>query len=136
VQAFIWCDGAAERPEPGPAGAGYVIVAQGQGLARSVPLGHQTNHTAEYQAVVLALRAAADMGISRVHLRTDSQTVVVHYRDPKTCKSPPLKALLAQVKEQVKRIEGGVTFELISRKKNGVADRLALDARRSSASGT
>ena len=54
--AVIHTDGACLR-NPGPAGAGFVILDQsGNTLAEgSLPIGHGTNNIAEYRAVIAAL---------------------------------------------------------------------------------
>jgi ribonuclease HI len=131
VEADIWGDGAArKRPNPGPAGAGYVIVIEGHdSLEASIPLGIATNNTAEYEAVVRALGKAADEGATEAHLRTDSPVVMGHLMYPHTCKKPHLRALLAAVWEQARRFPGGVTFERIPSKQNRDADRLAKAGR-------
>ena len=61
MRADIWCDGAARKhPNPGPAGAGFVVIVDGKKpIARSVPLGLASNNVAEYEAVLRALRVAA-----------------------------------------------------------------------------
>jgi ribonuclease HI len=131
VKADIWCDGAArKKPNPGPAGAGYLIVIEGEEpLSASIPLGIATNNTAEYEAVERSLRDAADRGVTQAHLRTDSPVVMGHLSRPHTCKAPHLRALLTAVREQEARFPGGVTFERIPSRENREADRLAKAGR-------
>lgn len=66
------------RGNPGPAASGYVlidttnsIVAEGGAF-----LGIATNNIAEYQALVLALEKALELGASELDMRLDSQLVV------------------------------------------------------------
>ena len=58
----VHTDGGA-RGNPGPAGAGVVLMNEkGKVLAReSKFLGTQTNNTAEYEAVIIALEKAVEM---------------------------------------------------------------------------
>jgi ribonuclease HI len=127
VAARIWCDGAARKqPNPGPAGAGYVIELEGRdSIEQWVPLGRQTNNVAEYEAVIHALRAAGELGVTRAEVFTDSPVVVGHYSNPETCKAPHLKVLLRQLSLEIARFPGGVTLKRIPREQNMRADRLA-----------
>lgn len=73
----IHVDGAS-RGNPGPAGAGVVIL--GDGGVRlhegAYFLGTQTNNAAEYNALLLALQRALRFGPSRILLRSDSELLV------------------------------------------------------------
>jgi probable phosphoglycerate mutase len=73
MKVNIWCDGAA-MPNPGPAGAGYVVVG-GVNLLGSEALGHASNNVAEYTAVRNTLRAAAEAGATSAEVRLDSTVV-------------------------------------------------------------
>ncbi len=59
MEAFIYADAAVGPSNPGPAGAGYVIVYPDEGswtaVAGCVPLTERTHNAAEYEAVILAL---------------------------------------------------------------------------------
>ena len=72
-------------PNPGPAGAGYVVVGDGVRLLGSEALGDATNNVAEYTAVRNALRAAADAGATSAYVRMDSSVVVGHLTGSFTC---------------------------------------------------
>lgn len=132
MKAEIWCSGAAsEAPNPGPAGAGYVIAIAGEErLTRSGQLGPRTDHEAAYLAVIHALWEASDKGATEAHLRTDSTVVVEHYLQPHTCEAEHLKVLLSAVLDQVGRFPGGVTIERIAEEHNEEADRLAKAGRK------
>ena len=73
----VFSDGAA-RGNPGPAGAGAVLVdASGKVLARlGRYLGRQTNNVAEYQGLLLGLQHAQDLGYRAVEVRADSQLLI------------------------------------------------------------
>jgi ribonuclease HI len=135
--ATIWCDGAArKRPNPGHAGAGYVIEIKGMNsIEEWIPLGVATNNVAEYEAVIRALRDAADRGVTQAQVWTDSPVVYGHYTNPKTCKAPHLRVLLRTLQEQVRRFPGGISLQRIPRDQNRRADRLARMGRDASQRG-
>lgn len=74
MKVYINTDAAVGPPNPGPAGAGYVIVfrrdAEWDAAVGSVPLSPRTHHEAEYDAAILALIHAARLGATSVVLRT------------------------------------------------------------------
>jgi ribonuclease HI len=128
VRVNIWCDGSA-MPNGGPAGAGYVIVGDGVHLLGSDALGDASNSTAEYTAVLNALRGAANKGATGAHVRMDSLVVFKQLRGLAKCKAKHLLTLRAGIEEQVALYpKGGVTFGWIPREQNGVADALAKAA--------
>ena|SRR5215510_2688453 len=130
MRVYIWCDGAA-MPNPGPAGAGYVVVG-GVRLLGSEPLGDATNNIAEYTAVRNALRAAADEGATSAHVRMDSTVVHGQLTGAKGVEAERLIQLKEEIEAQKARYPGRVTFARIARERNGVADQLAKDAARAS----
>ncbi len=132
MKVYIWCDGAA-MPNPGPAGAGYVVVGDGVRLLGSEALGDATNNVAEYTAVRNALRAAADAGATSAYVRMDSSVVVGHLTGTSRARDERLIQLKGEVEEQKARYKkGGVRFARIRREQNGVADQLAKDGARAS----
>jgi len=80
LKVVINTDAAVGPPNPGPAGAGYVILMQISGemdsAVGSVPLSPRAHHEAEYEAAILALRHAARLGATSAVLRTDSKLLV------------------------------------------------------------
>ena len=132
MKVYIWCDGAA-MPNPGPAGAGYVVVGDGVRLLGSEALGDATNNVAEYTAVRNALRAAADAGATSAYVRMDSSVVVGHLTGTSRARDEHLIQLKGEVEEQRARYKkGGVRFARIRREQNGVADELAKNGARAS----
>src|ERR687892_2800893 len=121
MKVYIWCDGAA-MPNPGPAGAGYVVVGDGVRLLGSEALGDATNNVAEYTAVRNALRAAADAGATSAYVRMDSPVVFGHLSGASRARAEHLIRLKEEVEAQVARYPGRVTFARIPRERNGVAD--------------
>ena len=130
MKVYIWCDGAA-MPNPGPAGAGYVVVG-GVHLLGSQALGDATNNEAEYTAVRNALRAAADAGATSAYVRMDSTVVFRQLTGKSQARAEHLIRLKEEVDAQKARYPGGVRFARIPRERNGVADELAKDGARTS----
>ncbi len=106
MKVYIWCDGAA-MPNPGPAGAGYVVVGDGVRLLGSEALGDATNNVAEYTAVRNALRAAADAGATSAYVRMDSSVVVGHLTGSSRARDERLIQLKGEVEEQKARYKRG-----------------------------
>jgi ribonuclease HI len=76
VACTIYTDGGA-RGNPGPAAAAAVIVSDGGEVVElSAFLGTATNNVAEYQALLLALQRAKELGFRRISVRMDSELIV------------------------------------------------------------
>lgn len=71
----IFCDGACSG-NPGPMGAGVVLVSGSHRKTLSFPLGHGTNQKAELLAAIESLKALKDPARADITLVTDSQYVV------------------------------------------------------------
>jgi ribonuclease HI len=122
-RAFI--DGAA-RGNPGPAGAGAYVSAEGELPAEEhfEALGHTTNNVAEYRALLLALQRATDRGASEVSIASDSLLLVQQMLGRFQVKAPHLKPLHAKAFALAK---GFRRFAIahVPREDNKKADRLA-----------
>ena len=118
-------DGAA-RGNPGPAGAGVYVEAEGDRPAEELfePLGVQTNNVAEYSALLLALTRAGELGVDEVELQSDSRLLVEQVNGNFRVKAEHLKPL---VFDAVRRAKAFRRFSIrhIPREKNKKADRLA-----------
>ena len=70
----LYTDGAA-RGNPGPAGAGAVIVSPDGHIVAKVGkfLGESTNNVAEYMGLILGLKRAKAMGIKELDVLADSE---------------------------------------------------------------
>jgi ribonuclease HI len=141
VRALIHTDASAiptSRGEEG-AGAGFVVIVPGgapDAVARAEPLAIPcSQNEAEYQAIALALLAAAEMGADEVLVRADSKLIVEQLSGKAQVLSPKLALLHAAVQEERRRFRS-VRFLLIPRMKNKVADELSkLGAAKSKAAG-
>ncbi|MEX0880498.1 MAG: ribonuclease HI family protein [Thermoanaerobaculia bacterium] len=122
-RAFI--DGAA-RGNPGPAGAGVYVSAEGERPAEELfeALGHATNNVAEYRALLLALRRAEARGDSEVSIMSDSLLLVQQMLGRFRVKAPHLQPLYA---DSLKLAKGFRRFAIahVPREDNKKADRLA-----------
>jgi len=74
---ILYADGAA-RGNPGPAGAGAVLLDEdGTVVAElTLALGRATNNVAEYSALILGLEEAKRLGANAIDVRMDSKLVV------------------------------------------------------------
>ena len=127
MPAIIYTDGGA-RGNPGPAGAGAVILQDGNVLAEiSEFLGTQTNNVAEYTALVLALKKALQLGLADVEVRMDSELIVKQMQGEYKVKNAGLKPLFLEVVNLSKKFS---SFHIshVRREENSAADSLANQA--------
>ncbi len=126
----IYTDGGA-RGNPGPAGAGFVIIKDDVVLYEGKQfLGEkQTNNWAEYEAVALALAEAKKQGLtgSAIEIRMDSKLVVEQVSGNWKIKEPTLKPQVAKVHALLKDFPGS-HFTYVPRAENAEADRLVNEA--------
>lgn len=121
----IFTDGAA-RGNPGLAGAGAVLLdREGLVIERAAEfLGKATNNVAEYQAVILGLRRALDLGARRVELMSDSELLIRQLGGRYKVRAPHLLPLFAQAKKLLAGFESH-RLRHVPREENSEADRLA-----------
>jgi len=121
-------DGAA-RGNPGPAGAGAVLLDQkGREVATFKRyLGNATNNVAEYEALILGLTGALDLGVSTLTVKLDSELLVRQLSGAYRVKSPLLKPLHQKA---LALLRGFARAEVlhVPREKNRKADQLANQA--------
>ena len=127
----IYTDGGA-RGNPGPAGAGAVILKGGKEVGHvSKYLGEQTNNFAEYEALILALDKAAKLfksPLEAVTVYMDSELIVKQMKGEYRVKNPELKKQHERVRLLIMKSFPSITFEHVRREKNTVADQYANDA--------
>ncbi|WEG10869.1 ribonuclease HI family protein [Pullulanibacillus sp. KACC 23026] len=71
----IYIDGASAG-DPGPSGIGIMIKdPDGPPLEYSLPIGIKSNHEAEFEALIQALKIAQQKGYRLLSVKTDSQLV-------------------------------------------------------------
>lgn len=131
---IIYTDGGA-RPNPGHGGAGFVVYSNDTELHRAgVYLGSQeTNNTAEYKAVLLALNYVRlhHKKYDKVLIFTDSNLLVQQFAGRWKCKHAGLRPLLLQLsdlKKKFKSLEIRWVKGHDKSKGNIIADALATKA--------
>jgi probable phosphoglycerate mutase len=122
---ILYADGAA-RGNPGPAGAGAVLLDEAGKVVAELTkaLGRATNNVAEYSALILGLEEAKRRGATSIDVRMDSKLVVEQMRGLWRIKHPGLQplalragALLGSFPERV--------IQHVPREENAYADRLS-----------
>jgi ribonuclease HI len=129
ARLVIYTDGGA-RGNPGPAGAGVVIIDGGKTREFKKYLGpKQTNNWAEYEAVVLALSEAKKLGFAgrELEVRMDSQLVVEQLSGNWKIKEATLKTQAAKVRTLLADFPE-YQFKYVPRAQNKEADRLVNEA--------
>ena len=125
ARVIINCDGAA-RGNPGPAGAGAIVVDEDGAILAEVAegLGETTNNVAEYTAVIRGLEEAKRLGAHEVLLRSDSQLLINQLTARYRVKAPHLQPLHRRVRALLAAF-AKVDLEHVPRERNVEADRLA-----------
>jgi ribonuclease HI len=128
----LYCDGAA-RGNPGPAGAGAVIVSpEGHIQARVGKfLGESTNNVAEYMGLILGLKRARAMGIKELDVLADSELVVKQLAGDYAVKADHLKPLHDEAKALLGQFDVA-NVRHVPREENKLADEMsnrAIDER-------
>lgn len=125
INCTLFTDGAS-RGNPGKAGAGAVLFnSSGEELiASSSYLGVCTNNVAEYQALILGLEQAAQLGCSTINIRLDSELIVRQIQGVYKVKNATLKPLFARVQELLRNF-GNWSIAHVPRAENSRADELA-----------
>lgn len=121
----LYADGAS-RGNPGPAGAGAVLCDEAGGVLEefSEYLGETTNNVAEYRALLLGLRKAAERGVRRILFRCDSELLARQLQGRYKVKSPNLSGLYTEVRRRIAGFEA-FRVEHVYREGNVRADALA-----------
>jgi len=124
----LYVDGAS-RGNPGPAGAGAVLFGpQGERKAEDNRyLGETTNNVAEYQALLLGLELAQNLGVRNLKVFADSQLMVRQLKGAYRVKTPHLVPLWRAAHQALQKFDSYAISHL-DRSLNHEADRLARQA--------
>lgn len=128
-KVIVYTDGGA-RGNPGPAGAGVVIIDGAKTFECKKFLGpRQTNNWAEYEAVALALAEAKKKGFAKrpLEVRLDSQLVAEQLSGNWKIKEAALKLQAAKVRKLLGDFPLHA-FVYVPREENQEADRLVNEA--------
>lgn len=130
MEFILYADGGS-RGNPGPAGAGALVIDEEgvQVVTVSEYLGVTTNNVAEYTAVIRALESLATLlgsaaSGARVEARLDSQLVVRQMNGEYKVKHPNIVPLAARVKALASQF-ASLQFVHVYREDNTKADALA-----------
>jgi ribonuclease HI len=128
----LYSDGAA-RGNPGPAGAGAVLVSADGHIVAKIGkfLGDSTNNVAEYMGLILGLRRAKAMGIKELDVLSDSELLVKQLSGDYAVKAEHLKPLHQEAAQLLKAFPD-VSVRHIPREENEQADAMsnrAIDER-------
>jgi ribonuclease HI len=132
VRTRLYTDGAS-RGNPGPAGAGAVIInANGHIVAKvGKYLGETTNNVAEYTGLILGLKRARAMGLRELEVFADSELVVRQLNGEYQVKADNLRPLFDEVRTLLKGFSE-IEIRHIPREENTQADEMsnrAIDLR-------
>ena len=97
MKLVVHVDGGS-RGNPGPAAAGAVLsTPDGEVVDRvGEPIGVATNNVAEYRALLLGVRRAAELGATEVDVVNDSELVAKQVNGTYKVKHPDMKPLHAE----------------------------------------
>jgi ribonuclease HI len=125
VKAILYSDGAS-RGNPGPAGAGAVLLdADGHVIAELTKfLGVTTNNVAEYQGFIIGLEEAQRLGVDDLDARMDSLLVVEQMRGRWKIKHPNMKPLALKAGALFATFPTR-TIAHVPREENAIADALS-----------
>jgi ribonuclease HI len=128
MKARLWTDGGA-RGNPGPAAYAYVLEAEDGTVleAHGQAIGTATNNVAEYSALVAGLGRAAELGVSELEVRSESELMVKQMRGEYRVKNKDLQELFLAASRSERAI-GRVAFTHVRREHNELAGRLVNEA--------
>ncbi len=132
VRTRLFTDGAA-RGNPGPAGAGAVIISPDGHVVAKVGkfLGDETNNVAEYMGLIIGLKRAKAMGIKELDVLADSELMVKQLNGDYAVKAEHLKPLHEEAKGLLAAFSE-IEIRHIPREENAQADAMsnrAIDER-------
>ena len=124
----VFTDGAS-RGNPGPAAVGIVFRVKGgpEVAQHSETIGKATNNVAEYAALIAALTLAAERGVDKLVVYSDSQLLVRQVNGAYRVKAPHLRPIFLQALK-LRQAISDFTIEHVGREDNKKADGLANQA--------
>jgi ribonuclease HI len=108
------------------AGAGVILTSPTRDVLKYVVRldFRATNNMAEYEGLLVGLRAAAEMGIRRLLVLGDSQLVVNQISKEYQCTDPQMEAYVREAR-RVDRHFDGLELRHVPRRDNAIADELS-----------
>ncbi len=126
VHATLWFDGACYG-NPGPMGAGAILVVDGRRQEIARPMGVGTNNEAEYGGLIAGLKAAATAGVTTLEVLGDSQLIIRQLEGSYKVKAANLRPYFEEAQDLLSRFER-VRLTWIPRDQNAAADAAARRA--------
>lgn len=125
LSLVAYIDGAA-RGNPGEAGAGVILKDGAGNMVDKIAfyLGRATNNTAEYRALLLALRRARELGAAALQVYSDSELLVHQINGRYRVRVPHLQELCQEAIRLMRDI-GRVNVSHVPRERNTEADEQA-----------
>jgi len=132
VRTRLFTDGAA-RGNPGPAGAGAVIISPDGHVVAKIGkyLGETTSNVAEYTGLILGLKRAKAMGLRELEVLADSELIVKQLSGEYQVKADHLRPLHDEAKALIAGFDK-IDLRHIPREENEAADEMsnrAIDLR-------
>lgn len=129
TKVIMYTDGGA-RNNPGPAGAGVVIIDGAKKFELKKYLGERTNNWAEYEALALALQEAKKRGLAgrEIEVRMDSELIQRQLTNEYQVKEETLWPQYMKVHNLIVANFPHITFVHVRREENKEADRLVNEA--------
>lgn len=125
--ATMHIDGAA-RGNPGPAAYAIVLSRPGEpDVEEAATIGTATNNVAEYTALLRGLKLAAELGVTKLAVFSDSELMVKQMNGEYRVKNADLLPLYEEANRLKKQV-GAVTLTHVRREKNARADALGNQA--------
>ena len=117
------------RGNPGPSAIGVVLEDEQGNVVEEIGarIGHATNNVAEYQALITGLETAADRGVRRLRILSDSLLLVRQLRGEFKVKNAGLRELFFQARSLVQQFDQ-VEIRHVPREENVAADSLVNQA--------
>jgi len=124
----VFADGGA-RGNPGPAAIGFVIKDSSDKIIHQQGkyIGETTNNVAEYQAVIETLKwikSSIQYPVSSIQFFLDSKLIVNQLNGLFKVKEIKMRNLIIKVRQLEREAGGNVSYQLIPREKNSLADSL------------
>ncbi len=121
--ADLWFDGACSG-NPGPMGAGALVIVDGKRFEVSSGPGRGTNNEAEYLGLIGGLRKALTEGATTVTIQGDSQLILRQLEGKYAVRAANLRPFYQEALGLLRKFSG---YDLlwIPREENEDADRLA-----------
>jgi ribonuclease HI len=114
------------RGNPGPAGIGVLFLTPAGEVVERLHryIGHATNNTAEYRALLLALGRALELGCRELEVLSDSELLVRQLRGAYRVRHPEIRRLFAAAQEEIRKLDR-FSVQHVPRAQNAEADALA-----------